>query len=361
MVEIEKQLFSKMIEYINGLGTFYSDAVPQRKLGKVSDIRSALSESSESSMHFLNHLQTHSSASIAALSKFKTPLKKLVNILGDIERGLETGTIKNKTQFRKEVGTSVKPLLDVLAKLAEGFAPGGMTEEELQKELKFLSQQKGHKVALNVLRKSAKQAAEPDGEDDDSKKQRERSASIDKEAEKLLSGYSKLKSKLPTTLRGKLFTLVEMPIVPYVNFAIMSPAFLRTTGVEFSYLAESFPVLEKQHLLAFDYVAATTGADGARKDISLKSDKTNLKARKRDAAHLSMQEKFIIDIIEAINTRSSEHYTLMTSHFEHHPNNGRIAFAWIAPRRLYRQFANKAGMDKANWGFPWSKDTAALL
>lgn len=356
MIEVEKYLFDQMVGYVNGVSKFVS-AVASNELRKVSAIRTELHEQREAAKHFLDTLQRRASspasqASARAMAGMKKPLREIIKYLDAIDTGIENGEL-NLTKFRAYVRSHIKPTKDKLVQTGEKFAPSGMTDEDLQKEVKFASQTKGHRDALKILKNAAKQAK-------DLGKEKEAEENVDEiddaEARKLVSKYAKFKNKLPASLKGKLFQMVEMPVVPFGDFRLMTPSFLRKTGIDFHYIAESFPVLEKQYLLAFDHSKATEYK--GRKE-SLKTQ--GLKARKRAAKHQTMQEQFVFDVIDRINDVANEEYTLVSSHFEFHPSNPRIAFAWLMPKRSFRVFERAGDMANFQWGFPWSREAASVL
>lgn len=356
MIEVEKYLFDQMVGYVNGLSRFVTD-VGSKELRKVSEIRARLHDVQKDTKEFTDLLQRKakspsSAASAKAMSGLKKPMREILKHAKAIDNGLENGEL-TYTRFRDLVKTLIKPAKDTLVGIAEKFAPSGMTDEDLKKEIQFASKTKGHRDALNILRK-AKQKAEqveaPADEDDATDE-------IDnKEIRKQLQGYKNSKSKLPSSLNGRLFQMVEMPIVPFADFRHMSPSFLRKTGLKYSYIAESFPVLERQYLLAFDFAKATE-YQGRKKALN----QSGLKSRKRAAKHQTMQEHFVLDIIERINAAAPEDFTLVSSHFEFHPTNARIAFAWLLPTRVYRMFERTGDMSKIEWGFPWSRDAVSIL
>lgn len=356
MIEVEKYLFDRMVEYVNGLSKFVS-AVASNELRKVSAIRAELQDQRESAKTFLDTLQRRSSspagqASARAMSGMKKPLREIMKNLDAIDTGIENGEL-NLTKFRNYVRSHIKPAKDKLVSVGEKFAPSGMTDEDLQKEVKFASQTKGHRDALKILKNAAKQAKDVGKE----KNADEDVSDIDDaEARKMVKKYARFKNKLPASLKGKLFQMVEMPVVPFGDFRLMTPSFLRKTGIDFHYIAESFPVLEKQYLLAFDYGKAT---EYKGRKASLRSQ--GLKARKRAAKHQSLQEQFVFDVIDRINDVANEEYVLVSSNFEFHPSNPRIAFAWLMPRRSFKVFERVGDMSNFQWGFPWSREAASIL
>lgn len=355
MIEVEKYLFDRMVEYVNSLSTFVS-SVASNDLRKVSAIRTAIHTQKDDAKKFLDTLQQKSQSPASApsgraMAGMKKPLREISKYLTAIDTGIDNGEL-NLTKFRSHIRTHIKPLKEKLVDIGEKFVPTGMTDEDLQKEVKFVSQTKGHRDALRILKNAAKQNKEHGVE----KGRPEIDSDPDKESRKLVQQYAKSKNKLPSSLKGRLFQLVEMPIVPFGDFRLMTPKFLRKTGIDFHYVADSFPVLEKQFLLAFDHTKATEYK--GRKD-ALKTD--GLKSRKRMAVHQTLQEQFVMDILDKINEVSNEDLILVSSHFEFNPSNGRIAFAWLLPRSQFKVFERVGDMSNFKWGFPWSREAASIL
>lgn len=358
--EIEKFLFDQMVEYINDISRFVTD-VGQNKIRKASEVRNRLMEIYDDSKTFAARLDNigktgagGASARSVAGQGFKTKMKKMVKTSDAIRRGVDQGEI-NLTQFRAQVKQHIVPLAKEFAAHGAKFTPSGVTEEEMSKELKFMSNKKGHKAALNVLRSAVKAKKTEESEDHDpDMHENVRRKADDKEAAKLISGYKGKKNKLPSSLRGRMFSLVQMPVVPFMDFKLMTPKFLRTSGIDFQFIAESFIVLEDQYLLAFDN-------DSVKEFQAEKKHKKTSSVNKKKVQRRNAQEDFVIEILERINKTANEEYTLVTSHFEHHPTNGRIVFAWIMPVRTHRIFARNGDMQDALWGFPWSREATAVL
>tara|TARA_B100000700_G_scaffold101966_1_gene114957 strand:+ start:8096 stop:9157 length:1062 start_codon:yes stop_codon:yes gene_type:complete len=353
MREVEKYLFDRMVDQINGLAKFVT-AVGKNELRKISAIRAELQKQREATKGFMDTLQRRSTspasaASAKAMAGLKKPMRELLRNIDAIESGIDNGEL-NLTKFRNLVRSHIKPSKDKLVEIAQTFYPSGMTEEDLEREARHLSQTKGSRDAAKILKGAGKRAEEAEDS---------ANHGPDPEAQKAMKGYLKHKTKLPTSLKGRLFQLVQMPVVPFVDFRLMTPSFLRKTGIEFSYIDDSFPVLEKQYLLAFDLVKATeykgrkTGEDAVRVQ--------GLKARKRRAKHQTMQEQFVLEVVDQINGMSDEDYVLVSSHFEGNPQNGKIAFAWIMPRNTYKMFERTGNLSNFQWGFPWSREAAAVL
>jgi len=330
-------------------------AVGKNELRKISEISAGLQSQKEASAKFLDLLvrkskSPESAQSARSMTKFKKPLKELVKYTSAIQDGIDNGEL-NLTRFRNYVKTLIQPLKDSMVTHAATFVPTGVTDDELNEQVKHASQKNGHRDALKILRNAVKELAKSDPK-------REAPITVrDADAREAVQGYMKSQSKLPSSLKGRQFLVTKMPVVPFGAFQLMHPKFLRKTGLEFQHIANSFVVLENQELLAFDVNAAT---EYKGRKAALQSE--GLKSRKRAAKHQTLTEGFVIDILERINELpGTEEYTLVSSHFEYHPNNARIAFAWLMPKRTFRMFDRAGNMSDFTWGFPWSREAASIL
>ena len=349
MTEIENPLFDKLVEYIASVDEFYS-AVAKDQIRKRSEIENALEKLSKDSSDFTSYVQHRSKSkneSAKVLAEPKKISKKITSTADSILNGVKQGSLSSKTAFRNSVRQNVRPLLKELTESGKGLVPASTDEERLSQKVKDMKTIRQSKAAYSVLNEALKnkQAGDEDSSDNEGNKN-------DKEAERDLKLYSRYKNKLPTSLRGKLFSVVRMPIVPYMSFKLTAPSFLRKTDIEFNQIAESFVVFEDQYLLAFDYSKiATHGreAEGKRKKKKLTSDD-----------HKSVED-FIIQVIEEINASSPQKFTLASTKYVQNPKNAKIFFAWLLPKYQHDRFANNGSMMKASWGFPWSKDSEALL
>jgi hypothetical protein len=359
MIEVEKYLFDRMVEYFNGLSKFVT-AVGKNELRKASEIRTELQAQKESSKDFFNTIKRKTSSpssagSARAMAGFKKPIQDLIKYFDALETGIDNGEL-NLTKFREQVKTLIKPIKDKLVTHAAKFMPTGVTDEDLNKQVKHASQLRGHKDALSILRNAAKKMAE-DEQNTYGEVENEKGSITDAEAEKAVQQFMKYRNKLPSSLKGRQFQIVKMPVVPFTDFRLMTPKFLRKTGLDFQYVASSYVVIENQDLLAFDLGAAT---EYKGRTVALKQQ--GLKSRKRAAKHKDMTNNFVIEVINRINELTDgEEYTLVSSHFEHHPHNARIAFAWIMPVRTFRIFERNGNLSSFEWGFPWSREAASIL
>lgn len=364
-IEILKRHFDLGVSYVETVSAFYSNCNTRGHYKTRESLIRAVADLDEYARLFSETLSKAAKSgdgggalSAKAISGLNGHSKKLRKLLEAILLGLRNQTINSPTALRKDALPAVRDLLLESVTYLKKYVPSDAQPEDLEKDLINYAVKGVTANTKNILQNAAKLMTTGDK---DLSAEEIQARETDKQAANLLSGYKKLSSKLPHTLGGKAFTLVELPIVPYADFTLLTPKFLRTTGLDFDYLAESFVVINKQYLLAFDYVAATTDSSGTRKSATLKKASSTLNARKRTAQHTSLQEEFVIGVLDIINKKAGEEYTLMSSHFEHHPNNGRIAFAWIVPKRIQRMFARQGDLSNAEWGFPWNRKSVSTL
>jgi len=358
MKEVEKYLFDKLVEQVNAVSGFVS-AVAKNELRKRSVILEEVDGLEASLKTFLSELKRRSSSpasagSVGALSPVKKPMQEAQKVLDSISTGVQNGEM-NLTKFRDAVKTYLLPVKNNLVKIAQEYFPSGVSTEELKEQIKHVSQTQGHKDALRILKNAGKESekeATPNRNVE----------GVSKEAKMKVNSLMKHKSKLPSSLRGKMFKMIQMPVVPFVtsNFHVLTPKFLRRTGLKYEIVDESsFVVLKDQYLLAFDAIKATEykGRKSGKAALNVKG----LKARQRSTKHKTMQEEFVLDVIEQINEVSDEDYVLVSSKFQGNPSNGNIALAWIMPRRIYSMFERNANMANLSWGLPWSREANATL
>lgn len=359
-IEIQKHYYETVIQFVDDVSKYYSLCNTRGALKTRSALLAATAETSTKIKTFLEFVttQSKSSESAKAISGFNSMSKKLLKLLTAISTGISTQQINSLTALRKTALPEYRALLLDVVAYAKRYVPSNVQPEDLEQHADFQKKLGASINSQRILQHAAKSLKSTEPEETDEEKQLRVS---DANAVKLLSGYKKLTSKLPSSLQGKLFTAVQLPVVPYIDYSLLSPKFLRTTGVPFQNIANSFIVLEEQYLLAFDFVHATTNDEGSRRAVSLKATKSTLNARKRASEQTQMQENFILSVLDRLNASAQEEYTLMSSHFEHHPNNGRIAFAWIVPKRVQRMFARKGDLSDAAWGFPWDKRATSIL
>lgn len=393
-IEILSPTYLQVIGQLHTISKYYIDCTTAKTFTTRSQFITAGRETLHKTEMFLQHHKATISKggagtdSARAAGKFASLSKKIATLIKDIENGLNNQQISSITALRKTTMPNVYAIIKDYTEHLKKFLPVNFDENELTSLAKTM-EKNGDKVTARLLLDAAKRAAsgeKPESAEEIMQRQ------IDSEAAHHLSDYKKLSSKLPNSLKGKLFSLVNLPVVPYMDFSLMSPKFLRTSGLDYTPIADSFVVFNNQYLLAFDYIAATTAEGVERKSVGAvtfkntrvaKTDskgnpltdengkvlydkkqvanKNTLASRKRTAEHRSLQEEFVLRVLESLNAKSSEEYTLMSSHFEHHPTNGKIAFAWIVPKRIQKIFARNGDLSNAEWGFPWNSKSTSVL
>jgi hypothetical protein len=164
----------------------------------------------------------------------------------------------------------------------------------------------------------------------------------DGDAEKLKAKFeewTQLRKKCPTTMGGKNFGLVELPVIPmYVDFTLGTSEVLTKLGIRHT-MFEGYAVLERQKILYFD-------ADVIKKE------------------HKMSAEEYAEDLVEFLNLRLSEKVVLASSLVKHSPRNKSIAMFWLMPNRVLtsllkrqHQAGGKKGKSAAlrDWDFPFER------
>jgi len=388
--QVQKHVFDIVVAYIEHVSKFHSYVNSLKNLSAQAELRRHISEL-QNQTKGVQQLAASGGLATAPIKSFTKFLVKLNKNLDALDRGIEIGTIASAKSFRDSYKEVTLPIVRDIIAHSKTLEPN-MSEDDLVGEIKFAKQKNASKATVNMMEQTLKNIrGEKISEADVVSKE-------NKVAHQQLEAYRKFASRLPTTLKGKQFLMLELPVVPAIDFTALDPKFLRTTGLDYTHIADSFIVFNNQYLLAFDYAIATTpvgesvGKKVVRKsadsvtfknskvavldedgDVLLDDDgkpitetkrvaNTNtLAARKRTAEHLKLQEDFVLKVLDRINSKAGTDYTLMSSHFEFCPANGRIALAWIVPRAVKNQFARKGNMADASWGWPWDSNTTSAL
>lgn len=343
MREVEKHLYGMMVDMVESVSLLVEDAA-KNKLRKRSEIFSAINEARSKTKEFNvaskgKHAKT--------LITVRRPLTKLLTVLDALESGVKSGEY-NLTSFRQELRKHLLPLKESLVAASSKMYPSKLSDEEFKAYVNHVAKTKGTREALAVLKQAEENRNQAQDEAEEANVEDMRSE---------ISKYLAYRNKLPSSLGGKLFSVVRMPIVPLTtsNFHIMTSKFLRRTGLKFNAIEESFVVLEDQVLLAFD----TTKIE--EKSKAPMFNEQGLKARKRRAKNQTNHETFVLDIVDRINEASPEKYELVTSTFLHAPGTRRVAYAWLLPRQAHAMFARNADMSRLSWGFPWTREAHSVL
>ena len=354
MTEINRFMFESMVGHIDKLGKFVS-AVAKNEIRKASEVREQVAHLREDLKKFATLLQNPTTAggragSAKAMKGFKPGIRAILKVLDAIENGVTSGEM-NLTSFRTTIKELIKPNLEKFVALGNTFEPSDTTDDELKKRIEFEQQRGGHKAALEVMRTAFKEKKKEAEEEKNEDKPVD-----DADAKAVMQEYAKWKGRLPSSLRGRMFSLIKVPIVPHGDWQLSNGRYLTRIGVEHRVIASSFAILENQMLLAFDYEKSTEYR-GRKSSLEV----SGLKGRKRAAKHNDMQEAFVQDVVSAINGPVSDQLALVCSHFEHHPTNPSITFAWLVPKRTYNVLCRNVKLADVTWGFPWSHDVHSIL
>lgn len=383
-ITLKQPYYISMITFVNTVAAFYSKVASREGIttvaGALHDMAQLREECKNSQRKFTAIQSDHDmvKANLKALAYFKTQAGRIDKLFVGLENGLRTKQIGSKTALRAALKESFKPLVDDIVNHAKKFDVDS-SEHNIDTLTDLIKANTTTSTVAHMIQKAV------DAKESDSTK------TVDKEHEKQvrdsLQSYRKAANSLPSSLKGALFTVVRLPVVPSMDFSLLSEKVLRTSGVEYSTIdRDAFVVFEDQVLLAFDFDAATTEESGKRSAPSSATfknkrepvlgkdgkpmfdadgkavtkavrvaNKTSLKARQLSAKHNELQEEFVLSIVEQINKRFPEKFTLMSQHFEFHPQNGKIAFAWLMPTRSHRVFQTLGNLSKVSWGFPWGK------
>lgn len=326
----------ELSQYVNDVADFV-DQVAKNEMRKASVIIDRLTNIIEHATGVDKALDPVSG--VKQVRALRKTLKAMTKISKSLVTGIKNSSI-NLGTFRTHVRTHMKPLLDEMNSELREISAFRSDDAKLNETLNSLRKQKSFMQILRSMPAGGK----------NSKPQKDDGSMTEKEEEELVHSYRKYRSKLPSSLRGRLFSILRMPIVPMAtDFRITSPSFLRKAGVDFKYIAESFAVLEDQYLLAFDYSQAV-GYKGMKK----------VRVSKGVNAQ-EPEERFVLDIIDAINKESNVKFVLASSQIKHHPNNGAVAFAWILPYQTFKMFERQGDIGAIDWGFPWARDVEDVL
>lgn len=387
-ITVTQPFYEGMITFVNDVASCYEKFAKRDGVTTMSGALHDMAILREKCNHFQrkftindkNHQTLNSN--IKSLAFFKTKSKLIEKLFQGIENGLRTKVIGTKTELRNQLRDHFKPIVDDIVQHAANFRVDSSDHDS--SSLDNLIKHSTPTVAKII--RAALDASDAESKDLSDK---EKDAPI----RKALQSYRKRSEELPKTLNGQLFTIVKLPVVPYVDFSLLNPKVLRTSGIQFTSIdGGAFQVFEDQVLLAFDFNYAITDDSGKRKDPSSATYKTvkvpvlgknkkpmidadgniitevkrvantnTLKARRLVETHKKMQENFVLDVINRINDRSAVKYTLMSDHFEFNPLNPKIALAWLVPASVHRAFKNAGNLQNAKWGFPWSKMTRTSM
>lgn len=246
----------------------YLSSVKERKLKRKSEILSEV----KSLETYLNENVLTLVQQTPGLRPAKHAISKTLISLNGIINGLEQDLLKF-SDYRKTVATSLVSNYNWLKLFRNSLSQEQEVVTDVSNEaIKKTSKEHGFKAAIQQLTNVREESDEADAEEkvDTSK--------ADAETAKLLSSLERQKSKLPTSLKGKAFQLIRVPIV--VNFQspiLNSSAHIRKSGIKMASFAtghrlsrmrngvtknvgyeDDIPILLDQTVLAFDINFAST-------------------------------------------------------------------------------------------------------
>jgi hypothetical protein len=137
----------------------------------------------------------------------------------------------------------------------------------------------------------------------------------------------KFAKRLPDRLVGE-YDFVTVPIVPMIDPASLFRINFDSAGIKTLNIL-GFPVLEHQTLLAV--------------------------SRKLADDHKIKPEVLVQSILEIINERSNDDFTLVSEFFLPSPRNSNILMFWVMPSRKLNTIIRQSGSFKVEkWGYPWA-------
>lgn len=315
------------------------------KLNRRAEIRE-LNSQMESISSILDSLKTRQK-----FNPIKRELRKANKTLSSLIDGLEDNALsageyrslldESLYETLSKVNTSTNDLLEKLDK----------NNEELPEPVKLTASSKdGSMSNKEVLSKLKEAMQEAYGSDDyessesiDSRlPQKQREELDDAQAKKVLSKYSKFRSKVPRKV--EYFTVSELPVVPiFKDFNLMSDRVLTTANVRHTRIGQHLTVFDKSIILAFNRRAVN-------KALTPKSRNAQNKMQ-------SEYDSFVYDLVDTINSKSAVKYSVVSRKYNVSPFDKNIMYVWLMPAgqlaRL-RQSANDAkGIELISWGFPW--------
>lgn len=378
-ITLLQPFYEGMITFVNDVAESYAKFARRDGITSTKGALHDMAMLREKCQHFQRKFTTTSKDfqtthnNIKSVAFFKTKSKSIEKILLGIENGLRTKIIGTKTELRNQLREHFKPIADEIIQHAARY---DVDSSEHDISSLVLIEKQAHPTVAKLIRIAIDGQQNKQAEQDDKAK--------DAPIHSALRAYRKKSEELPKSLNGQLFTIVKLPVIPYIDFSLLNPKILRTSGIQFTSMDNgAIQAFDDQVLLAFDFNHAITDSSGKRKDPSSATYKqvkvpvlgknkkpmidaegniimetkrvantNSLKARRLVESHGKMQENFVLDVINRINERSPIKYTLMSNHFEFNPFNRRIALAWLVPKTIHRVFANAGNLQNARWGLP---------
>jgi hypothetical protein len=301
----------------------------------------------------------------STIAAMKGAIRKYVAVLNSIVHGLNTKTLAYGDMIAL-VQKEAVPTMQTFAGMAIKYAPDAVDHDKLDREVAEISREKEWHAALKHYQDSElkrKAAAVRTQELASTYIERVKDAQAKQQLESLLP-YA---AKLPTTLHGRKFDMVRMPIVPYMNFKLLSRALLKKLEIDALFIGTSFVIFKDQVLLAFD-VAVLKEEHLSTPRLRRGEIAPAISAKKaKENKELidSKMEEVVLEAVNTINRVSPQKYVLASSEFNANPHKSNIYFAWLLPRETYALFAQFSGggttLSHVDWGFPWSGALSSVL
>lgn len=172
-----------------------------------------------------------------------------------------------------------------------------------------------------------------------------------------LSGYKKFLSRMPTSLKGKPFTIVEAPVIPMFKDvgAMMDADRLRRMGFKVDEIGDGFIVFKDQYLLVVD-------RKHIERDTGMKKDKEGkIKVSQRNGAQTAkLHDKnvgFLVNIIARFNERSHIKYSLGSNTIVPNPRSKDSVLVWLIKDSQRHDMLRMFRTNEVDWGLPFSLDT----
>lgn len=367
-------------------------AVKNREIKKASEIVGRLSSLEDNIKDYLNATKNSDQ-----LRPAKETFNKMFRTAKGIRNGVEQRML-NLTTFRQEVARTIykqhfSRLLQFQETLDVESEVDHSPNEVDQSTVKRISKERGSKAALEYMQNSKdeqiQRAAQLQEDKQNSiiRRENDRAHKAELARKSAIAKYQSIRNKLPSKLKGKAFTVIQLPIVPvFDNPILMSPSHARKAGIKTDELktghvlnrdiggiakkvdAEDVVVVFKdQTLLAFDINHATAELDSKGnvkrrervtdspvKGKSARRVPTNsLKTRKRAARDHELIQDFLVELLERINHSSPIKYDIVSDHYAINSSNPDIRFAWLMPKQQKNAYTRSAGAAKGLWNFPW--------
>jgi hypothetical protein len=169
-----------------------------------------------------------------------------------------------------------------------------------------------------------------------------------------LEQYNKFKRKLPSSLNGRLFQAINLPVVPLFKdlSAAMDPRRLERAGFKVTQVGkDGFVVLENETILAIDRKAL-----GIKKTVMrgerFKVVRSNGAQRAREETHA---QNAILEILDDLNDQFRVNFDLASNLILPCPRSPGIWLAWVVTKRKRQALEEALRTVEVSWNFPFSR------